>query len=149
MRDTRLRSICCCILFVCCMPSSSANALEDVTVLTIRPEKLQKRLAPGLTVTTVRDPFNWPTGQIETFNFRDRRHRITPFADLTLSGIILVKKRPLAIINGKLVGVGEQINNATVITIEKNQVKVASDGTSHTLRFDPVALELGNAEGNN
>ena len=52
---------------------------------------------------------------------------------LVLDGIILNPKKPLAIINGKLSGVGEKINGSEVVEINRENVKISTNGQQFLL----------------
>ena len=51
-----------------------------------------------------------------------------PLPKLTLNGILWQKEKPLAVINGGIVGVGGAIGPLTVVDIKKNYV-ILNDGT--------------------
>jgi hypothetical protein len=53
-----------------------------------------------------------------------------------LSGIVFSPTDPLAIINGKMVRVGDTVDDATVSKIEKKQVTLDYSGSSVTLTVD-------------
>jgi len=53
-----------------------------------------------------------------------------------VNAIIVSSKRQIAIINGKRVGVGEQINGATVISIEKRELVLDVGGRKIVLQLN-------------
>lgn len=54
-------------------------------------------------------------------------------APLSLDGIIWSPKKPLALINGKLVGVGAMINGSEVVEIGRENVRISTNGQSFLL----------------
>jgi hypothetical protein len=117
-------------------------AAEAPAVLTIRPERLASRLQ-NLQAAVVRDPFNWPPEQIDSMQeARLKASAIDPFTELSLSGIMWDEKRPLAIINGRVVGPGDRINMVHVEQITKETVLLEHEGKNHLLEFQPFLLEL-------
>jgi len=53
-----------------------------------------------------------------------------------VNAIIVSDERRIAIINGKRIGVGGRVNGATVISIEKRELKLDVDGQEITLRLN-------------
>ncbi len=53
-----------------------------------------------------------------------------------VNAIIVSSKRQIAIINGKRVGVGEQINGATVVSIAKRELVLDVGGREITLQLN-------------
>lgn len=66
-----------------------------------------------------RDPFGKPTRAVEA----------TPRQTWTLRGIIYSAAKPLAYINGARVGIGDKVNNATVVAIDKTKVTLEFGGS--------------------
>lgn len=56
--------------------------------------------------------------------------------DFKVNAIIVSSKRQIAIINGKRVGVGEQINGATVVSIAKRELVLDVSGRKITLQLN-------------
>jgi hypothetical protein len=52
-----------------------------------------------------------------------------PMPTWRLSGIIFNSKQPLALINGKLVGIGDQVDQARVSKIDQTKVTIIYNGT--------------------
>ncbi len=57
-------------------------------------------------------------------------------AGRALQAIFEDTRRPLAIINEEVVGVGDQVGSARVVTIEKDSVVISVGGREKTLRMD-------------
>jgi hypothetical protein len=53
--------------------------------------------------------------------------------EFRLNGIIYNEARPIAIVNGLTVRVGDEVNGATVISIERDRVTLSSNAQSKTL----------------
>lgn len=66
-----------------------------------------------------RDPFGKPKRAVEA----------VPRQTWTLRGIIFSPTNPLAYINGARVGVGDKVNNATVVAIDKRKVTLEFGGS--------------------
>ena len=119
----------------------AAATKDDPTVLSIRTDKINI-LKNNQSLTLKRDPFNWPASQITRFKSFDKRNRALLFTDLSLTGIIWDKKKPLAVINGKMLGIGDTIKGAKVRKIHKESVLLRKHGTNYTLEFEPVIFGL-------
>jgi hypothetical protein len=119
----------------------AATANEEPTVLSIRGDKINA-LRNNQTLTLKRDPFNWPAAQVAKFKSYDKKNSANFFAGLLLTGIIWDQKKPLAVINGKMLGVGDIINGAKVRKIHKESVLLQKYGTNYTLEFEPVIFGL-------
>ena len=131
----------CALLFAIATSLALAGDENEPMVLTIDPAKLpqaQTDIGPDL----ARDPFNWPPEQIARFRELDRGKRSGLFAGLNLTGIIWDQRKPLAVINGKMVGVGEWIKGAEVKKIHKESVVLRKDGANFTLEFQPLIIGI-------
>lgn len=83
-------------------------------------EKLRAETVAALeSETWGRDPFGKPRKAVES----------APRQTWTLRGIIYNATRPLAYINGSRVGVGDKVNNATVVAIDKTKVTLEFGGS--------------------
>ena len=132
------------ILFLLCINfpyKTSASANENITVLSIREDKINTSLN-NQSLTLKRDPFNWSDAQITKFKSFDKKNRTALFTGLSLTGIIWDKKKPLAVINGKMLGVGDTIKGAKVRKIDKESVLLRKHGTNYRLAFEPVIFGL-------
>ena len=54
---------------------------------------------------------------------------------LDLSGVIYDPVRPMAIMNGRLVGVGDSASGAKILRIEKDSVRISFGGREETIRI--------------
>ncbi|MFA7382159.1 MAG: hypothetical protein WC001_01775 [Desulfurivibrionaceae bacterium] len=107
---------------------------EEIQVLTVRPEKVrdamgQKNSGQPLT----RDPFNWSRKQISLLKQQEPREKSSSIGGLTITGIIWDKNKPQAVINDRLVGRGDTINDSVITKILKDLVIFEQNGISHTL----------------
>lgn len=129
------------LIHVVILGSASVFAIEQPAVLSLREDKIfMMRSAHKHDLK--RDPFNWPASQIKKFKSHDRKNRTVLFAGLSLTGIIWDKKKPIAVINGKMLGVGDTIKGAKVKKIQKESVLLRKHGTNYTLEFKPAILGL-------
>ena len=137
------------ILLACALASIAwrpfAAPAEKSEVLLIRPEKLQRREAAA--AVPERDPFNWSRDQINRFKDQEPKLRSSTVAGLTLSGIIWDRKKPLAIINDRVVSVGDTVKGATILEVLKDMVVFEQEGVYHTLWLQPSAVPLQPAKG--
>ncbi|HCC54778.1 MAG TPA: hypothetical protein DEQ20_07635 [Desulfobulbaceae bacterium] len=99
----------------------------------------QKKNAPP-----ARDPFNWSQKQIAELRERDPPVKTAIAAGLTLNAIIWEPHQALAVINGKITGVGDRImlagerrKQATILQIMIEKVIFEIDGAYHTLWLEP------------
>ena len=137
------------ILLACALASIAwspfAPPAEKPEAVTIRPDKLQRQeiAAP----VPERDPFNWSREQINRFRDQEPRVRSSSAAGLTLSGIIWDRKKPLAIINDRVVSVGDTVKGSTILEVLKDMVVFEQDGVYHTLWLQPSAAPIHPAGG--
>lgn len=132
------------LLFALCIyhPYTIAAATkDDPTILSIRTDKINT-IHNNQSLTLKRDPFNWPASQITKFKSFDKKNRALLFTDLSLTGIIWDKRKPLAVINGKMLGIGDTIKGAKVKKINKESVLLRKHGTNYTLEFETVIFGL-------
>ena len=118
---------------------AAADALP-AKVLRLRP----LTGGPQKNAPPVRDPFNWSQKQIAEFRERDPPIKTAIAAGLTLNAIIWEPHQALAIINGKITGVGDRIlpagerrRQATIREIMIEKVIFEIDGDYHTLWLEP------------
>lgn len=118
---------------------TAADALP-AKVLRLRPitADQNKNVPPS------RDPFNWSQEQIAEFRERDPPIKAAIAAGLTLNAIIWEPHQALAVINGKITGVGDRIlpagerrRQATIREILIEKVIFEIDGAYHTLWLEP------------
>jgi hypothetical protein len=62
---------------------------------------------------------------------------VTEAAPLKLQGIVFNPKRPSALINGKVMFVGDKIRDLRIITIRPAEVVLAGSGRTNLLSLDP------------
>jgi len=113
---------------------------EKAEVLLVRPEKLQRHEATA--AVPERDPFNWSREQINRFKDQEPKLRSSSAGGLTLSGIIWDRKKPLAIINDRVVSVGDTVKGSTILEILKDMVVFEQEGAYHTLWLQPSAAPI-------
>ena len=128
------------IFFLLLLPCSG-GAAEEPLVLLVRPDRLPG-VMQGHAIKMGRDPFNWPQDQTGALTSSEPQMADPVFAGLRLNAIFMDEKLPLAIINGQLAGVGATINDATVLEIYQEEVKLEKQGLYYTLRFEEIELDL-------
>ena len=83
-------------------------------------------------LTLMRNPFNW--GQ----NYFSRKRPLKKEA-LTLEAILWNEVRPMAVINSKLVMIGDAVADYIVMEIQEKKVVLSQpDGTERILKFEPL-----------
>ena len=112
---------------------------EAAEVLTIRPERL---VQPGASVPLLRDPFNWSREQIGQFRDREPVVKSNSAAGLTLTAILWEPTQAVAVINDRIVEVGDLIQGATILEIMKEMVIFELAGNYHTIWLEPTAVPL-------
>ncbi len=117
-------------------------AANDFKVLLIRPQLLSGLGGHEETTGFVRDPFNLPAEQLIDQYQAKKGQRPEVFVDFSLIAIVWNKQLPLAVINDKLVGVGDTVKGATVLEIAKETVTLERKKMYHTLRPKPLLLNL-------
>jgi hypothetical protein len=112
---------------------AAAAADKKVEVLVIQPEKL-----PGYnfrhSAATSRDPFRWVVGFGRKFDTASKDNKCAePISGYTLQSIIWGQNTPQAIVNNKLIGVGDHLKDVLIEQITKTHVVIKKDGCSHLL----------------
>ena len=97
-------------------------------------------------LATGRDPFNWPPRQEKHFTAIARGKEKDPLAGVRLEGIIYSRKQPLAVINGKINGIGDRIAGYRITAITRTMVSLRRGRTSRNLELPMPALRLGAAD---
>lgn len=137
------------LLLACAVASLAwspfADQVERPEMLVVRPEKLQRRQSTA--EVPERDPFNWSREQINRFKDQEPRVRSSSVAGLTLSGIIWDRKKPLAIVNDRVVSVGDSVKGSIILEILKDMVVFEQEGIYHTLWLQPSAVPTQPAKG--
>jgi hypothetical protein len=111
-------------------------------------------LTRGTTLLTsqspTRDPFNWPTRQrLQLRRLAEAEQDI--FADFSLQGIVWNRATPQAVINRRLVAIGDMVDGALVTNITKTKVSLSKNGRKHAMQFDTLDIDFGSpapAKGN-
>ena len=96
------------------LPEIDASLLED--------RRLGEKTADALPSTGIRDLFSRLTVSQKPAPREIVRKAEIPRASLKLKGTILGGKKPIAIINGQLLGTGDKIGGYEVLGIGKNEV---------------------------
>lgn len=84
----------------------------------------------GLAQEQLRDP-------TRPYSLAERKAAASP--RYVVNAIIVSPERRVAIVNGQRVGVGESVDNATVISIEKQQLILEKDGRRITASLNDGA----------
>lgn len=123
------------------LPSPS-TAGESIPVATVRLERMAPFLEHGETTAPGRDPFNWSREQINYFKSRSPREASNSIAGLTLTGILWDDKKPLAIINNAIAGVGDTVNDSVIKEVRRDLVIIEQAGIRYTLWLEPVLTKM-------
>ena len=62
-------------------------------------------------------------------------HSVAPKPEFRLSGIFYSSAQPAAIVNGQTVNVGDEVDGATVVSIERTIVTLQINGQRKTYRL--------------
>lgn len=138
------------ILLVCSnlLVPSSVFAMKAVNgdngkVLLLEVKKERKNV--DVTGIQVRDPFNWSPEVVQKYKAVFDQMVADTFKGLVLSGIIFNQNIPMAIINRKLVRVGDMLGDIHVVEISRNSVVLKKGIEEHTLNFEELIIDLGEA----
>lgn len=118
----------------------------DPVVLTVRPEMLRSSPKPLTTVEKLKNIFAWPVREahqegIEELKAEELAQQA--FDLLHLDAILWHKTNPQAIINGRLVAQGEEIDTVRVEEIHKDSILLKKEGFLYTLVFEEQSIILG------
>lgn len=91
------------------------------------------------TVPPDRDPFNWDSELVDTFEpYPIFEIKKDIFAGLELTAIMWDEKLPLAVINDTLLQRGDTIRGASVTRIFRDKVLLQKEQQLHTLKFGNI-----------
>jgi hypothetical protein len=122
------------LLVLIALPPAT-RAAEGPLVLQLTPEDLRPYASKRELRLADRDPFNWPPEQLARLQTAARTDTPDFLSGLSLSGIIWDEKMPLAVINERMLGVGDMVAGATITAIFKETVVLEHNGAPHTLWF--------------
>lgn len=120
-------------------PQASGAATK---ILTIRPDRLSGQTTAQPGQAPRRDPFNWSRSQINEFKDKAPRAKSNSIEGLTLTGIIWDKNKPLAVVNDRVVGKGDIVNDSVILEVMKDIVVFEKDSIYHTLWLEPSVINL-------
>jgi type II secretory pathway component PulC len=105
-------------------PVTSGEPLPIIEPLASAPQPAKPRLQ-ARDLQILKDS-NWGR---DPFAQSKQQTTAGPKLSWTLKGIVYNPSRPLAFINGMRVGIGDTVNSAKVITIDKTKVTLVYQGT--------------------
>lgn len=108
-------------------------------------EEKEERKNVDVTGILVRDPFNWSPEVVRKYKAVFDQMVADTFKGLDLSGIIYNQNIPMAIINRKLVRVGDMLGEIQVREISRNSVVLRKGVEEHTLNFEEYIIDFGEA----
>lgn len=128
-----MRGWACLMALLWSMALAGAAWGERLEVLDLPRQGLIQRSKATLAEGTVRDPFLWRVAP------RQGGEKL----DLQLQGILWNRRHPLAVVNSKLVGIGDMVGGAMVLSIGKEGVVfTTASGATKVLEFKPKSLPL-------
>src|SRR3989338_5901253 len=68
--------------------------------------------------------------------FPKKKAGASGLAELTLEGVLWDDKKPYAVINGEVFGVGQSVGDYKVIDIQKDNVTLSGKGKTHNLKLE-------------
>jgi hypothetical protein len=111
---------------------SPAVSVESSFLITPRMAKTEEQaLSPKKEDLS---PSIYPSPPEPRTEVRQKSGREVPLPLLSLEGIVWDKKKPLALINNKVLGEGEIIKGAKIVKINKREVKLIFQGREFILR---------------
>ncbi len=134
---TPLKSISVMIVPTLLMLWSGARAARPIVLSIPKTPYSWDGNYSSVTISQVRNPFVWP----------ERPHGPSPSqikrGQHVLQAILWNSSRPLAVIDGRLVGEGEAVGDALVVSIhEKGVILKHADGATTTLQVKDEFLEV-------
>jgi hypothetical protein len=136
MRTTKLLSLSKGIIFaagvICCLAYVGQKAVAQP-----QAEETIQRPAVDYSAQDLRDPFMLKAGGKATPKIGQGGER-KPLPQLNVQGLIWGGKFPQAIINNKVVKVGDVLDNVEILEIDKDGVTVLFEGLQYDLS-SPVA----------
>ena len=105
--------------------SLSANISEQI-------KQTVKEIAPSPKKPDIRDPF---LASLDSNILRAPTENLEPVVNLNLQGILWDKRVASAIINSKVVKIGDLIYGKTVVDIEQDKVILMENGKIHILKL--------------
>ena len=114
-------------------PATIDVKLEEASVLAELPSVEQEETIK-YTSSSLRDPMEISKPVSE--KFKKVSETVAPRSDFVLKGISLTENKPRAIINSKVVGVGDNINGAKVLKITKEGVMVQTETEELFLKIE-------------
>lgn len=100
-------------------------ASRSVVVRKTQPLTAAEAVAPSVRGTRRTDFASWGRSP-----FMPRKTKARTFTELTLDGILWDKRKPLAVINDEMVGIGDTVGGNTVVDIKEDRV-ILNDGTTN------------------
>ena len=115
-------------------PTAVDVGMEKVSVSEKLPPAEPKE-SIRYTSSSLRDPMEIPKMISGKFT-KASEEKVIPRYDFVLKGISLTENKPKAIINNKVVGIGDNINGAKVLKITKEGVRIQTETEELFLRIE-------------
>lgn len=138
------------LIVLMAQPASARAAELENTTLHFEMVELTTGTTLLTSTSPTRDPFNWPTRQRLQLR-RQAEAEQDIFADFSLQGIVWSRATPQAVINRRLVAIGDMVDGALVTNITKTKVSLSKNGRRHAMQFDTLDIDFGSpspAKGN-
>ena len=136
-------------LFTCCALATAAFPVrsEEMLCLVVRPELLNRSKRLGQAPLPGRNIFAWPAAAKSAPGLSEQRRAdesaVTAMKSLKAEAILWNRSKPLAIINGNLVGVGDELSGIRVLAIRKDSITLEKRDIQQGIGFETVEINLG------
>ncbi len=135
-------------LFACCAVATAAFPVrsEEMICLVVRPELLNRNERPGQAPVPGRNIFAWPAAKSAPGLSGQRRaaeEAVAAMKKLKAEAILWNRSKPLAIINGNLVGVGDLLSGIRVVAIRRDSITLEKGQIQQVIGFETVEINLG------
>jgi len=121
--------------------ADTAAADEPLATLVVRENYLPTPPRKAM-AATIRDPFNWPEKQEKRSQAQRREKAGDVIARISLDGIIYSPEKPLALISGKILTVGDTVEGYRIAAITPDSITLRRGKTERTIRLPMPSLRL-------
>lgn len=133
-----------CTSLIFCSSVFAMKAVNGDNGKLLLLEEKDERKNIDVTGMLVRDPFNWTPQVVQKYKAVFDQMVADTFKGLVLSGIIFNLDIPMAIIDKKLVRVGDMLDgDIHVVDISRDSVVLKKGIEEHTLNFEELIIDLG------
>ncbi|MCF6289428.1 MAG: hypothetical protein L3J03_00265 [Desulfobacterales bacterium] len=135
-------------LLAFCTVAATAGPVqsEEMLTLVVRPELLDRTERSTRAPVPSRNIFAWPAEKSMPADSRQRQadeSALAAMKKLRAEAILWNRSKPLAIINGRLIGVGDEFSGIRVLAIHRDSITLAKGPTRHVIGFETTEINLG------